>query len=232
MKPNNLIVALVLAISSCVQIPQESIKLSKMLGEDLKEIQQSHISLVNLHYDDLENNINAFVDDVYAPYQISKLVGADIQDMKDGLDDTLSGMLAAAPNDSDAAKNAFEFMDFFVRMVRDEIENYRSDLLNPIQKQRREILNQLHISYGNVMSANASITAHLSSIKKVKDAQNDLLNQLGVERDINTELGLKMAEMSSKVNEALHKAKEIDEQSDDAIVQFNDIKEKIVNLTN
>ena len=90
----------------------------------------------------------------------------------------------------------------------------------------------MHISYGNIIGANASITAHLSSIKKVKDAQNDLLQQLGIERDINTEIGLKMADMSSKINEALDKANEIDYQSDDAIDQFNNIKNKIVNLTN
>ena len=232
MKQNHLIPILFFLFASCVQIPSESIELSKMMGEDLKEIQRSHIALVNMHYNDLEKNINNFVDNVYAPYQIGKLVEADIQDMKDGLDDTLSGMLASAPNDTEAAKNALEFMDDFVRLLRKEIEAYRLELLWPVQKQRQELLNQLHISYGNIIGANASITAHLSSIKKVKDAQNDLLQQLGIERDINAEIRLKMADMSSKINEALDKANEIDYQSDDAIDQFNNIKNKIVNLTN
>jgi len=231
MKPHIFFV-LTLTLFSCVQIPQESIQLSQAMGEDLNEIYKVHIALVNVHYNDLEGNINSFVDNVYAPFQIGKLVEADIQDMKDGLEDTMSGALAAAPNDPEAAIMALEFMEFFISLVRNDIEDYRSELLRPIQNQRNEILNQLHVSYGNVLGANASITAHLSSIKKVKETQSELLQQLGIEKDINEEIGLKIAEMSSKINEIIDQANKIDKQSDDAIEKFNEIKEKITKLTN
>lgn len=220
----------IICITSCVQIPQESIELSRVIGEDLKEIYRAHIALVNLHYIDVEKNINSFVDNVYAPYQIGNLLNADIEDMKNGLDDTMSGALAAAPNDSEAAKMALDRMEIFVLFVRQDIEDYRKELLDPIKDQRKKILNQLDVTYTNVIAANATISAHLSSIKKVKEIQSDLLEQMGFDRNINEQMGLKISEISGEVNNIIDIANSIDIKSDGAIDQFNKIKNSFSNL--
>lgn len=220
----------IICITSCVQIPQESIELSRVIGEDLKEIYRAHIALVNLHYIDIEKNINSFVDNVYAPYQIGNLLNADIEDMKNGLDDTMSGALAAAPNDSEAAKMALDRMEIFVLFVRQDIEDYRKELLDPIKDQRKKILNQLDVTYTNVIAANATISAHLSSIKKVKEIQSDLLEQMGFDRNINEQMGLKISEISGEVNNIIDIANSIDIKSDGAIDQFNKIKNSFSNL--
>jgi len=226
-----LVFAILLSVS-CVQIPQQSIDLSEKMGQDIKTIYSSHTNLVNLYFNSIEGEINTFVDDVYAPYQIGLLIKADATDVHDGLDDTLAGALRDAPDSPEAANRALQNMESFVKYIRSDIENYRSELLTPIRKQRMEIISSLEKSYMNLISANESITAHLSSIKKVKDTQGELLEQIGLEANLNEQIGQKIADFSGKISSIISQAEKIDEKSDVAIEQFNTIKDKITNLTN
>ena len=222
----------ILFLVSCVQIPQESIDLSIKMGEDIKTIYASHTNLVNLYFNSIEGKINSFVDDVYAPYQIALLIKADGDDLHDGLDDTLAGALRDAPDSPEAATRALKNMETFISYVRSDIENYREELLIPIRNQRMEIVTSLEKSYMNLISANESITAHLSSIKKVKETQSELLQQIGVETNFNEQIGQRLADFSGKVSNIISQAEKIDQKSDVAIDQFKEIKNKITNLTN
>jgi hypothetical protein len=226
------IVAIVFLSVSCVQIPQQSIDLSQTMGHDIKSVYIAHINLVNLYFNSIEGDINDFVDDVYAPYQIGLLIEADLADFKDGLDNTLAGALRDAPDNPESAKEALQNMEIFVRLIREDIENYRNELLAPIRQQRLQIVTGLDKSYMNLISANESITAHLSSIKKVKDAQSELLEQLGLEADLNEQMGQKIADLSGKISNIISHAEKIDQKSDTAMEQFNAIKDTISNLTN
>ncbi len=222
----------VLLVVSCVQIPRQSIELSAKMGQDIKAIYNAHTNLVNLYFNSLEGEINHFVDNVYAPYQIGLLIKADVDDLHDGLDDTLAGALRDAPDSQEAAKMALENMESFISYLRSDIENYRTELLMPVRQQRMEIVSGLDKSYLNLISANESITSHLSSIKKVKDTQNELLEQIGLEANFNEQMGQKIAEFSGKVSGIISQAEKIDQKSDSAIDQFKTIKDKITNLTN
>ena len=223
-------IVLVLFVSSCVQVPQESVELSRIMGRDIKSVYTAHSNLVNLHFNSIEHQINAFVDDVYAPFQISRLVQADVEDMQKGLDDTLAGALRDAPSNNDAAKRAMANMDIFLRLVREEVESYRSDLLHPVQEQRRQLLKELDQAYGNIISANASITAHLSSIRKLKDTQQELLQKMGFEKEMLDNAGARIAQFSGQVDRILDVANKVDAHGDKAIQQFNQVKDQINNL--
>lgn len=200
------------------------------MGKDIQAIYVAHVNIVNLYFNSMEGDINHFVDNVYAPYQIGLLVEGDMADFQAGLNDTLAGALKNAPNNTEAARIALENMEIFISMIRKDIESYRNELLTPIQMQRMEIIDGLDNTYMNLISANESITAHLSSIKKVKETQGEMLEQLGIDPNFNEEIGQKIADLSSKVNGIITQAENIDINSDDAIAQFKTIKDKITSL--
>jgi hypothetical protein len=91
------IVLLVLMIPvACAQVPKESVELSATVGRDVAEVYIAHRELAVILYERIENDVNKFVDDIYAPYQIRKLLQADRQDFKRGDPNSLFSALDTA----------------------------------------------------------------------------------------------------------------------------------------
>src|SRR5574341_67753 len=72
-------------------------------------------------------------------------------------------------------------MDIYVSLLTEQIEKYRKELLQHIENQETEVLLALDDTYQKLQNANAIVTGHLASIKKVEDAQADLLKRAGLE---------------------------------------------------
>lgn len=53
-----------IALVGCAQIPKESVELSSTVGRDVSAIQVSHLTLINIYFDDKEAMINKWVDQV------------------------------------------------------------------------------------------------------------------------------------------------------------------------
>jgi uncharacterized membrane protein YcfT len=75
-----LIAAVKFFISSCAVVPKESVELSATVGRDIVKVYHSHKELSTLLFSTMKNDVNNFVDNVYAPYQIGKLLEADFAD--------------------------------------------------------------------------------------------------------------------------------------------------------
>lgn len=70
-----LVIAMAFTLGGCAQVPKESVELSNTVGRDISAIQVSHLALINLYFDDKVALINRWVDQVYAPSQITAVVG-------------------------------------------------------------------------------------------------------------------------------------------------------------
>ncbi len=154
----------------CASIPQESVQLSVTLGRDLHEVQKAHRALVIKYFGRMKGDINQFVDNAYRPYMI-KTSMKDFQ-----LLDRL-GKIGA----SNESPDSLEIMEIYVSMLTEQIENYRRELLQRIEHQETEVLMALDDAYQKLQNANAIVTGHLASIKKVEDAQAELLARVGLE---------------------------------------------------
>jgi hypothetical protein len=86
-------------------------------------------------------------------------------------------------------------------------------------------------SYENLVHANATISGYLESIRKVKEAQKEALDMIGLSNadSVATKALLKASE---KVSEALGTAKDIDIKSDKAQKQFEEISNKLKDIFN
>jgi hypothetical protein len=189
------LLVIAIAIAACAQVPKESVQLSATVGRDVAEIERSHRALVNSYYDQVERSINRFVDQVYAPYQISKTLE----------DPSVGGALAnaieeAAKPDADpkTKKDTFDAIGYYFVSTRDNIEQFRAGLLKPIKEQRETLLKRLDDAYRRVQNGNSIVTGYLSSVVKLTDEQNKLLAQAGL-----PDLGPSIAQKADKLSQEL-----------------------------
>ena len=175
---------IVSVLSACAQVPKESVELSTTVGRDIAEMHRSHKALAIIIYDRIKKDVNRFVDDVYTPYQIGNLLRSDYDDFKSGSEDSLFTVMHKAvrqPDDNQAQKDTLPYMHTFLEIVREEIESFRKDLLDPVIQQEKELLSAIDRSYNQIHYANSIVTGHLASIVKVHDAQDEVLKEFGAE---------------------------------------------------
>jgi hypothetical protein len=97
--------------------------------------------------------------------------------------------------------------------------------MNPIVTQETQVLLKIDQSYQNAIYANSTITAYLSSIRKVKETQQEALSLIGL-KGMDSIVTTRLLQLSEGVKEAIQKGKEIDTKSDDAMNQIKEITDK------
>ena len=221
-----------LLLNACATIPKETVDLSKVLGNDLVVLHNSHRNMVGIYYYKITNDINTFVDDVYAPFIIHYVLKAELAKYSNG-QESLYGIIEMAGKTSGQteAENALNVMTEFIEDANYQIEKKRAELLNPIVKQKREIVNSIDQSYENAIYANSTITGYLESIRKVKESQQETLELIGLEGK-DEDLDKILLQVSDIVNTAIEIGKEIDVKSEDALDKINEISNQIKNITN
>lgn len=99
----------------------------------------------------------------------------------------------------------------FVEAAHLEMNAQRQELLAPLEKAERETIKELQDAYAQLGAAQGVLTGRLIAAAKMKDAQDQLFEDLGmggVVSDINTRL----AQVSEATDKALRKADEISEK--------------------
>jgi hypothetical protein len=218
-------------VSGCVVIPKETVTLSQTLGSDLKVLHNAHRNIVNIHFEKIKDEINSFVDDVYAPYIINYVLKGELKSYKAG-NPSLFGTieLAGQKQGKEESENALSEMSDFLNAARGQIESKRDELISPINTQESQILLAVDQSYENAIYANSTITGYLQSIRKVRGAQQEALSKIGLP-GADTLMSNALVKLSDQVDVALKKGKEIDIKSDDAYSKLEGIVKEIKELT-
>ncbi|QMU66112.1 MAG: hypothetical protein GKR88_18765 [Flavobacteriaceae bacterium] len=218
-------------LTSCVSIPEETVILSQTVGKDIKELHNSHRNMVQLYYKKIKDNINVFIDEVYSPYIINNVLNAELQSYKieepslyKAIED--GGKLTTP----EATQEAVAYMQDVLDIVASQIAEKREDLLFPVEKQERELLNKINQSYENVLLANASITNYLKSIRKLKETQQEVLSKVGLS-GADTAVINTLMNLSEKVNNAVKTGKRIDVESSKALEEIEKVTKQIKQLT-
>jgi hypothetical protein len=220
-----------LLMVSCASIPKETITLSKTIGSDLQVLHDSHRNMVQLYYSGIQTDINTFIDDVYAPFVIHHVFESELNKYKEG-ESSLYGIIeqAGKTGGKGEAEEALNVVLEFQEAANKQINAKRNELLSPILYQEREILSTIDQSYQNTIYANATLTAYIVSIYKVKESQNEALSTVGL-NDLDTIVTNRLVELSGFVDMALEKGEKIDIKSNEAQQQIEDIINKIKELT-
>lgn len=223
---------LILLFGSCASIPKETVTLSKTIGADLQILHNSHRNMIQMYYQGIKSNINTFIDDVYSPFIIHYVLKDELEKYKTG-ESSLYGIIeiAGKVNGKEESEDALNVMLEFQKAAYNQIKAKRDELLNPIIHQEKEMLQVIDLSYQNTIYANSTLTAYLTSLRKIKESQNEVLSIIGME-GMDTSVTNTLVELSGIIGVALEKGGEIDIKSDEAYQQIEDIINKIKGLTN
>lgn len=192
-----LTLTLLAAMAGCSTVPKESVELSATVGRDLEEVHRAHRALAELHFDQIIGEVNAFVDETYRPAFIEQFA----EEFR--LADNIKKVLREEP------AKLLPVMTGFVRIATERIENKRRALLGPIEAQRRAVLTSIDEAHRQIQSAQAIVTGHLASVRKVHDVQNEILAKAGL-GDVRERVATKTSEVSDTVADMISKGKVLD----------------------
>jgi len=216
--------------NSCISVPKETVQLSTVIGTNIKVLENSHTTMVGLFYNEIMNNMNGFIEDVYAPFIINYVLKKELDSYHNSQPSIFEAIEDAATKGGKAnTEKAYNDMSDFLKAARTQIEKKRNELLVPIQKQRDSIILNIKISYGNTILASSSVTSYLQSISSLKESQNEVLSVIGL-KGKTEELTNTLLKMSDVTKSLLTKGKEIDIKSDDAYNKMKTLTDEIKSI--
>jgi len=218
-------------VTACVSIPRETVTLSQTLENDLHILQRTHQNMVEAYFHNIKNDINSFIDDVYAPFIIHYVLNIELENYSKGNHSIYGVIDLAGKNDGkEESENAIIEMQDFLSAARKQIEDKRKELMSPIIEQEIEILTSINQSYENAIYASSTITGYLLSARKVKETQQEALSMIGL-AGADTVITNNLVRVSDQVDQAVKIGREIDIQSDSAFIQIEEMTDKIKKLT-
>jgi len=209
--------ALVLVLSlgvaqGCATVPREAVDLSTTVGRDLEAVHRAHVALLNGYFDRMEADVNVFVDTKYRAYSIER----------NARDFDLVGRLKQPAEGLDT----LDVVEVFVEELVRDIEDLRGKLLQPIRKQRAEVQTAVEEAYRRIQDAQAVVTGHLASVRRVHDLQEEMLAKANLDglRD-------RFVNGTVKASEAIAKMTGTAEFARDKIDEFEKSLEQLKKLT-
>ena len=227
--------------SSCVSIPQEAVVLSNLVGAQIAEHRASHEAFVRRYYGRSRDVVEMFLRERWVPEYLDRFVSrSGVLDLvttpeevfdQDKMDRLREELLAVpgigevrAPLVMEAVAKVFgneergQILLDFALVALQEIEAQRTELLEPLNRQEREVLEHLDRSYGQLQQAQGQVTAYLAAVGDVSRTQDEILDAMGMrqprddalERVVRLSEDLAAAAMAGEsALEALEKMKEL-----------------------
>ena len=188
-----LLVAVVpaLVVGGCATIPTEVVQLSYTVGQDIDAVHSSYRALIRMHFDGLRTQTTIFLETRWMPTYLGEFIK--------------SGELVEMARNPDPVK-AYEGVLAWAEVAVEELEKKKRELLTPIDQDEKTLLALVDEAFARLIRANATITAHLNSIRKVQEVQDEALKALKFS-DLRDEINRRLVEASEKADTALTKMK-------------------------
>ena len=205
-------------LSACASVPPEAVELSYLVGRDIGRLQQSYDLLLEQRFEDYRAQRIAYLENVWAPAFIAEWI-------KDGrLIDTARGVVVydegkddyVSPTPGREQQQLLSTIYGWSDAAIFEMNDKRKSLLDPLNEQERQVRREARAAFDQVIQANAYITAHLNSIRKVQDLQKQALEALGI-KDVVSSLNDRLVQVSNSARDGLDAIREADGHVDRAI---------------
>ena len=218
------IVLCAILATSCATVPQQSVELSNLIGRDIGQLKQSYDLLIVNQFADFRSRRIDYLENVWTPEFIKTWVeDGKLKQVARGekvFDENLGEF--TTPTAGREQQQLLETILMWSTAAIEQIDEKRAKLIGPLDKQEVEVRAEAAAAFDRIIQANAQVTAHLSSIRDVKEAQSEVLEQLGA-KDVVDDLNKRLIDLSNLADEGLTKMREVDGNVDKAI----DIRESI-----
>lgn len=218
----------IFTLFSCVSLPEETVDLSRQIHTDIKELQRANVHLVNLYFNRLEKKADDLIENQYIPFVIQFVLKAEQEAFEDDEESIFKDLLMAS-QDQNYTNQARESVENFYLAMENNISSKRKELQQPIEEKKAKFLADINQAYAEVLQSNLILTDYLKSARRLKNANESLLNQLqlsGYTEKISNEL----INYSSEVEQILDVLNKADDKSEKGIEALEKAIEQIQKL--
>ncbi|WP_157600121.1 hypothetical protein [Saccharospirillum impatiens] len=201
-----------IGLSGCASVPSEVVELSYTVGQDIREIEQSYDALITFKFDAMRQDRLNYLDNEWVPAYLDEFVeeGRLVDIAQGDIVWSESDEMFVNPTPGLEQRQLLDTVLVWSRTAIEEIEGKRAELIGPLDDQERLVRAEAAAAFDQIRSANAHVTAHLNSLKKVRDVQNqalDLLDSRGRVADLNERI-IGISEWAEESLEEIRKADE------------------------
>ena len=207
-----------LFLSACASVPPEVVELSYLVGQDIRKLQQSFDLLIEQNFEGYRARRIAYLENVWAPAFIAEWIEdgrlLDTARGKVVYDESQDKFVAPAPGreQQQLLSTIYGWSDAAIF----EIDDKRASLLDPLDRQEKQVRREIRAVFDQLIQANAYITAHLSSIREVQEFQTQAMEALGIE-DAVSSLNDSLVQFSNRARDDLDAIRKADGHMDRAI---------------
>ena len=156
-----LVAFVLLSITGCASVPEETVTLSMTVGRDIQQLQSGYRETIRFSFSQMRKTGLSVIDDVWTPAYLKKFVAT-------------GGLVEAAKN------GQTERVEYWARLAIEAIDKKRREFLEPIQQRETALIADVDAAFDRVISANAAVTANLNSVLKVQGLQDRVVDLLGL----------------------------------------------------
>lgn len=222
------LIFLLTGIVGCASVPKEVVELSYRTGEDLTALHESYDKLISMFFEKMRDERIAYLNDTWYPRFLENWmeIGQIVSIAKGEVvwSDEKEEFIPIPPNTDpkEVLRNLQDWVDYalYAYDVKEEA------LLKPLNEEESALRRDVQMAFLRIMRANAVITAHLNSIRKVKEVQNEALEALYL-KDLRNRLNNTLINISDKAAKELNKIQRIDKSVDNLDEQIKSLIEEI-----
>ncbi|MGA8853153.1 MAG: hypothetical protein WB492_03140 [Christiangramia sp.] len=161
-----------IALFSCASIPKEAPILSQELGNEIQELENSHIKLVHTFFDLKRENVRTYLNNVWLPRFAEKYF--EQEDIK-----TMWDVIVTEASTEDR----LQFIIVTGPELQNELNLQYQNMTQPLDEMESQLTNALHQKYSNTKSINNSLTSFLISASEVDENRQRYLDKVGITKD-------------------------------------------------
>jgi len=173
-------------LAACTTIPKETVELSYLMGQDLRELQRSYDQMIVDRFDDYRSEREAYLDDEWIPLFLEDWVstGRLIETARGEVVWDIEKEMFVNPSAGEAQQQRLDTVLIWSREAVYAIEQKRKELLAPLNSREAEVRRDVREAFDQIIAANAHITAQLNSLRDVQEIQQDITRRLQVDDEL------------------------------------------------
>lgn len=200
-------------LSSCANVPKEVVELSYAVGQDMTALRTSYRTLIRQHYKALRAERQQYLDREWKPVFVRAWIAdghlVQMASGKEAYSASADAFVRPTPGKEEA--ELLDGVSGWAEDAVDMIEKKRRELMAPLDQEERELDSVVDDAFQRIMLGNAMITAHLNSLRKVQEVQDEFLKALNL-NDLRVTINETLASASDRAEKALIAVREADQK--------------------
>jgi len=202
-------VLLIVCCTSCAVLPKATVEMSVLMDKQITALEESHLHLVNLYFDQREKNALDFLNKEWYPVYLNNFLQQK----------TVATIWNQSLSDSKTEDRVTK-MKLITRVTQEAYMQMRDSILGPLTMTRKSMVVLIEDEYRKTRAMNSAITNNVASVNEIQEKRNELLSKI-VNRD----------ELNGKIDEALLKADSVLNKIQKGMDVFKAKESKLVELS-